>query len=194
MPATLLKFRNYTAACRKRNMQNFGMYMIQAAQDLVVIEDSGSLGGFVGIVDTGDHQNFTLSISPFFDDFVLVRAGVVQQFLRDYTLAGPLLTLTVPLDPSDPLDYIQGFTIGMMGDTSAGGGGGGGGSNFPNRQTFTAAGGQTNFVPSFAITNLCMVLVNGQVMTLGVDYTLPPGNFVQLTVPSIAGDVVQIWQ
>ena len=108
----LLKFQNYTAASRKRNMIAFHMFRHEASPDMDVIEDVGS--GTLGVTDTGDHQTFTLSASPVASNTIVVRNGLIQRYgaSYDYTLSGSTLLLTTPLDINAPADFVQVYTIG----------------------------------------------------------------------------------
>src|SRR5690242_10438786 len=104
----LLKFRNYQAASRKRNMIAFGLYRQDASADLDVIEDVGS--GKLGFTGTQDGQNtvFTLSAVPSDSNLVIVKNGLVLKSGagNDYTLSGATVTLATPPYADDAIQAI----------------------------------------------------------------------------------------
>lgn len=101
----LLKYQNFTAASRRRNMIAFRMFRAEAGVDINVIEDVGS--GLLGITGTQDGANptFTLSGTPSSTNFLLVRNGLIQHpgAGNDYTLAGNIVTMTPPPATDDIL-------------------------------------------------------------------------------------------
>ena len=92
-------------------MQAFGMYRSNASADLEVIEDNG--GGALGVVVV-DSSHITISAGVTTDNLLLLRNGVAQRpgAGNDYTLSGTTITLAVPIDPTNPLDYVYAYAIG----------------------------------------------------------------------------------
>lgn len=96
----VLKYRNFLAASRKRNMIPFGMFRAEATADLAVIEDNSSdiMLGVVGVQD-GSNATFTTSdtvgkvyvngalLAPDIDysatstGFILVRAPIATDII-----------------------------------------------------------------------------------------------------------------
>lgn len=99
----LLKFRNFTAASRKRNMAQFGMYRSDALGDLAVIEDAADTA--IGITGTQNGTNTAFTISAPIAS--LYRNGLFQATPGDYSVSGSTLTW-VSAPASD--DIILGFT------------------------------------------------------------------------------------
>ncbi len=83
----LLKFRNYTAAGRKRNMAQFGMFRSDAIGDMAVIEDAADTPvGITGSQD-GSNNDFTIS-GPIAS---LYRNGLRMATPADYVVIGNTL-------------------------------------------------------------------------------------------------------
>lgn len=100
----VLKFQNFTAASRKRNMIAFRMFRADAIADLAVIEDAAdSVVGFSG-TQNGTNTSFTLSAPV----AALYRNGLRQATPGDYSVSGS--TLTWVLAPQSD-DIILGFAI-----------------------------------------------------------------------------------
>lgn len=100
----LLKFRNFTAAARKRNMPQFGMYRAEAVGDLAVIEDAADTP--VGITGTQDGSSTTFIISAPIASLYL--NGMRQSTPEDYSVAGSILTWVLPPAADD---IILGFAV-----------------------------------------------------------------------------------
>ena len=100
----VLKFRNFLAASRRRNMLGFSMYRAEAAADLEVIEDSATGSIAISGTQNGANTVFTLSAAPLTaTDLIVVRNGLVQKFNTDFTLSGATLTFFYPPAADDML-------------------------------------------------------------------------------------------
>lgn len=100
----LLKFRNFTAAGRKRNMALFGMYRAEDISSLAVIEDAADTP--VGISGDQDGENASFIISAPIAS--LYRNGLRMSTPDDYLVTANILTWVYP--PSSD-DIILGFTV-----------------------------------------------------------------------------------
>ena len=106
----VLKFRNFLAASRRRNMMGFGMYRAEAGADLEVIEDAASGSIAISGTQNGANTIFTLSAAPIPPaDLIIAYNGLIQKLGVDYVIAGATLTFTMaPVAEDILLAFITG--------------------------------------------------------------------------------------
>ena len=92
-------FRNFTAATRKPNAIQFGLYRKEATADVSWIEGLTAGGGRLTITGTQDGVNttFTLSGTPVngADGLIFARNGSALSPTTDFTVSGNTVTTVV---------------------------------------------------------------------------------------------------
>lgn len=99
----VLKFTNFLAASRKRNMIGFGLFRSNANADLSVIDDLASGAVTISGAQNGTNSVFTISALTSADNLILARNGLIQAPTIDFTVSGHILTLVVPPAADDIL-------------------------------------------------------------------------------------------